>query len=167
MRSIKAAAVAGEVEMCNHKPDRAFRNKKQYVFNIVCSTFFLCLLYGISVAVDRSDVYCELCTGSIALDTFYIVGTTDHVDKIEINGDASVKKLTIMKTTQGEFCGEFSLDWHLDKKKVFSICLGRSRQLVYAVLDGERRSNGIEVFKDVIPKQVILQLNIFFSNKLN
>ena len=98
--------------MCSHNADRGLRNKNQYIFNRVYIMFILCLLYGISEAVDRAGVYRENSTGPVVLDTFYIIGTTDHVDKVEIDVDASVKKMTITKTTQGEFCGEFSFDWN-------------------------------------------------------
>lgn len=60
--------------------------------------------------------------------------------------------------------GEISLDWCYDKDKAFSISIGR-RELTYAVLDGERRSRGVEIFEDEIPESIIIQLNKFLSDK--
>lgn len=61
--------------------------------------------------------------------------------------------------------GEVSLEWYYAKDEIFSISIGRKNRLAYAAIDGERRSSGIEVFKDTIPKSLIFQLKTFLANK--
>jgi hypothetical protein len=58
--------------------------------------------------------------------------------------------------------GEISLDWIYKKNKMFSICIG-NKKIVYAFIDGRRRSRGIEFFKKEIPETITLHLNDFLT----
>ena len=59
--------------------------------------------------------------------------------------------------------GEISLEWCYAKNKMFSISIGRKGQIAYAVLDGARRSSGIEVFEKEMPESIIFQINNFLA----
>lgn len=61
--------------------------------------------------------------------------------------------------------GEISLDWCHARNKMFAISIGRKNRIAYAILDGDKRSNGIEIFKGDLPSSIIYHLENFFGNQ--
>ena len=59
--------------------------------------------------------------------------------------------------------GEISLEWCYARNKMFSISIGKKGRIAYAVLDGERRSSGTEVFEKEMPESIIFQLKNFLE----
>ena len=62
--------------------------------------------------------------------------------------------------------GEISLDWCNARNKMFAISIGRKNRIAYAILDGDIRSNGIEIFKGNLPPIIIYHFEKFFGNQV-
>jgi len=61
--------------------------------------------------------------------------------------------------------GEISLDWCYSRNKMFTISIGRKNRIAYAIMDGNKRSNGIEYFETDIPSIINQHLTKFFGDQ--